>query len=610
MDMPPSPPPLPSASPPPLPPPPVAPPRGFWVALLLGIAGTVVLLASQALAAVIFAGIAGFKSFTAHHRVIPTAITQQLSTDPLLLAVCVFGSLPAVWGALWIMVRIQRGGRFTDFLALRGFRWTQLLLWGAILAAVVVGSDRLLRLIASPDDAGFTLNLLLPGPSLPWIVAAIILGAPLVEEPLFRGFMYRGLARSRWTTLVAILLPNCLWLALHVQYHWPTLIELFLVGIVLGLSRHFSGSTLLPILLHVGMNAFAALAALALLHPVGPIGLDLSRPTVLACMMQATAAKKSGDTDAALAAYTAALDLDPKNQEALEKRGLLHQSADDIEAAIADFTALLPLVPDPARILYLRARALVLNDDDSPALADLDRAITLDSRAYRAYSLRADIYGRKRDYDRAIADSQAALRLNPDFLPALRNLGSAYYESGDYDRAIAQFDHALRLFPQSSRDHVSRGIAYGNKGDTDRAITDFSAAIRLAPRYAMAYFDRGYAWYQKHDYRKAFLDFSRALELNPDDTTAANSLAWLFATCPDPIFRDGALAVRYAEQACRATDWKKPAYLDTLAAAYAEHGEWNKAIWWQERYLASALNPDDMARLRLTRYRHHQAYTE
>jgi len=594
------------AVPPPLPEPVANPPRGFWSALGLGLAGAAVMFVTQFLVAAIFGAVQGYQYFVDYHRAMPSGALHQLATNPLLLALCVFATLPTVWAALWVMVRIQRGGRFADFLALRGFRWTQLLIWFPVLALVLFGSQWLLHALGASDDSDFTLNLLLPGPAVPWIIAAIALGAPLVEEPLFRGFMYRGMARSRWTTLLALVIPNCLWVLLHIQYHWPTLIVLFLVGLVLALSRHYSGSTFVPILLHLGMNTFAVVATLSLLHP----GLDLSRPSVLACMMQAAAAKKADDNSSAIAAYTQALTLDPKNQEALEKRGLLHQSEDDLDDAVADFTALLRLAPDSARIHYLRADALTDQRDYAAALTDLNRAVALDASAYRAYTLRAYIYDQKNDFKRAIADGQTALRLHPDYLPAIRDLGSAYHDSGDYDHAIKQFDQAVRLAPRSARDRVSRGTAYEWKGDYDHAIADFSEAIRLSPRYAFAYFHRAYCWQQKRAYRKVYLDLTRALEIYPDYTAVANGLAWFLATCPDPIFRDGAQAVRYAEQACRDTHWKNPTYLDTLAAAYAEHGDWDKAVWWQEHTLATTKTPDDMARLRLTRYRHHQAYTE
>jgi len=602
------------SQPPPLPP--LAarvrrPERGFWSALLLGLAGVAVFLGTQFGIALIFGTVRGAQYFVEHRRAMPANLLEQFVHDPLLLAICVLASVPVIWGTLFVMVRIQRGGNFARYLALRGFGAGQFLLWLALLAVVFFGSQWLLRGFDGESDEHSLLNLLLPAATLPWMALAIALGAPLAEEPLFRGFMYRGLARSRGTTVVALVLPNVLWVALHLQYRWPALVVLFLAGLVLGLARYFSGSTLLPIVLHGAMNTISLLVALCVLHPASwSRGIDLSRKTVRGYTLEAAAAKQTGDDETEREAYTHLLELEPGNLDILEKRGLLDEEAEDYDSAIADFSTLIRLEPDSSRYRYLRAHAATFRDDNKSALADLDRAIALDAKAYRAYALRAYIREGQHDFPRAIADNKVALALHPDFLPALRGLGHDYQGIRDYDGAIKQFSRTIQLAPGSAHDLVSRGVAYGWKGDHDRAITDFSAAIRLAPHYAIAYADRGYAWMQKRAYRRAFLDLTRALEFDPENTHAANDLAWLLATCPDPIFRDGAQAVRYAEQVCRATDWGNAAYLDTLAAAYAERGDWAKAIWWQERYLALVKNPDDMARLRLTRYRHHQAYTD
>lgn len=59
---------------------------------------------------------------------------------------------------------------------------------------------------------------------------------------------------------------------------------------------------------------------------------------------------------------------------------------------------------------------------------------------------------------------------------------------------------------------------------------------------------------------------------------AMNGLAWILATDPEASFRDGAEAVKLARQACESDDWKTPAYIDTLAAAYAEQEEWDEAM--------------------------------
>src|SRR5262249_49421907 len=63
-------------------------------------------------------------------------------------------------------------------------------------------------------------------------------------------------------------------------------------------------------------------------------------------------------------------------------------------------------------------------------------------------------------------------------------------------------------------------------------------------------------------------------------------LAQLLATCPDDKVRDGKRAVQYATTACELTDWKVPSCLETLAAAYAEAGQFEEAIRYQTRALS------------------------
>src|SRR6185436_19531912 len=84
--------------------------------------------------------------------------------------------------------------------------------------------------------------------------------APIQEELLFRGFLYRGLSLSfgPWTT---ILLTSAVWSVVHLQYNWFYLGEIFLLGAVFGWLRMRSGSTILTILLHGTMNALATLSA-------------------------------------------------------------------------------------------------------------------------------------------------------------------------------------------------------------------------------------------------------------------------------------------------------------------------------------------------------------
>src|SRR5207253_1400031 len=70
----------------------------------------------------------------------------------------------------------------------------------------------------------------------------------------------------------------------------------------------------------------------------------------------------------------------------------------------------------------------------------------------------------------------------------------------------------------------------------------------------------------------------QALQLEPTYAPAMNDLAWILATNQDPAVRDGAEAVRLAEQACQLAGTREPRYWGTLDAAYAEQGKFDDAI--------------------------------
>jgi uncharacterized protein len=83
---------------------------------------------------------------------------------------------------------------------------------------------------------------------------SLIIVAPVSEELLFRGFLFRGFVREPRDALPGILAISLIWSLLHIQYDWFGAGLVFAIGVLLGYVRLYSGSTTLVILLHILLN--------------------------------------------------------------------------------------------------------------------------------------------------------------------------------------------------------------------------------------------------------------------------------------------------------------------------------------------------------------------
>jgi uncharacterized protein len=184
----------------------------------------------------------------------------NVAGDGRALALTVIGGLPAVLLAIWLPVHLSRTP-FKEYLALRWTTWQNVVIGIAAMIVMVEGWDLLSKATGHEVTAGFMGDIMksVISDGVLWLaVLAFAVVAPLTEELLARGFLYRGWSESFLRVPGAIVLSSLVWTAMHVQYDLFFLGEVFSIGLVLGYVRYRSQSIWLTTLLH-GLNNLAAL---------------------------------------------------------------------------------------------------------------------------------------------------------------------------------------------------------------------------------------------------------------------------------------------------------------------------------------------------------------
>jgi tetratricopeptide (TPR) repeat protein len=183
----------------------------------------------------------------------------------------------------------------------------------------------------------------------------------------------------------------------------------------------------------------------------------------------------------------------------------------------------------------------------------------------------------------AIARYEEALRIVPDLASARSNWAQALFRLGRVDEAMAQYEMALKLAPYDAATQYHLGVALLSAGKTDDAIRHLREAIKIKPDAELAHGALGRAWVLSGNLGDGVKHLREALRLNPDLHPALNDLARVLATAGNAKWRNGAEALRLAERANALTNFSNAEYMDALAAAHAENGDFERAIQTAEQ---------------------------
>ena len=370
------------------------------------------------------------------------------------------------------------------------------------------------------------------------------------------------------------------------------------------------------------------------------------------------ATSASGDIEKALA-------LDPDFAPAYWRRATAFLAEYDYDRVIEAIDDAIRLDPKFAEVYVYRGTAWAGKGNLDKGLRDCKRAIQLCPTLAMAYAGLSSILNAMGDREHALSQAHEALKHDPADTFAYSMIGSYWLANGNDDQAIAAYTNAIHVDNNYGPAFLQRGKLYSRQGDFQKALIDLDRAVEIMPKDADAIEARAYAYYRlgKMDEssadrtaaarmrKKSPVIHPKSTESNDNQTTAEsttnkavpptneasagtanidtanlpvaetksspaqqlNNSARRKATSTDERYLNGPRAVELATEACTKTEWKRAKFIDTLAAAYAETGDFEAAIQWQTKAIElSAANSafKAAAEERLELYRAHQPCRE
>jgi len=197
----------------------------------------------------------------------------------------------------------------------------------------------------------------------------------------------------------------------------------------------------------------------------------------------------------------------------------------------------------------------------------------------------------------AIGHFERILQIEPNEAMAHGSLGAALLKMGQTSGGMAHLQKSLEIEPKQASVHSSLGVALLETGQPEESLAHLQAALKIDPESGEAHYNLGNTFLRMRRADEALAEYERALQINPDDTEALNNMAWVLATWPDALTRDGNKAVAAAERANTLTNGRSSIVNATLAAAYAEAGRFGDAVANAQRALELAAEEGNGARV-------------
>jgi len=297
----------------------------------------------------------------------------------------------------------------------------------------------------------------------------------------------------------------------------------------------------------------------------------------LAGIMRARALANAGKFDIAINGLRRLSIEDPMSMDVLVTLGQVLQMQGSTEEAIKEYDLI--LLSDPGHLdaaIYLAGAQIAVGRFPA-AEKTLTTALARHPDQPDLLQLLARVQAKTNRVDEAKNTFRKAIELTKDGSKARLEFARTLVAAKELDDALKELEPLIGDPVLMPRALPVRASIRDMKRDFKGADEDMRAAIEAEPGLPDHYVTLAIMLTGRREYDRAIQLVHEGIAVHPQDLALQNALAWLLATAPQAHLRDGRKARELAMIVCEKTNYSRHGFLDTLAAACAEVGDFETA---------------------------------
>lgn len=285
-----------------------------------------------------------------------------------------------------------------------------------------------------------------------------------------------------------------------------------------------------------------------------------------------------------------ALSVEPRNLAAFMVKGRAYVMLRQLATAVDVYKKALDANPQAWEPAHMLASISQMQGDFGQAIDWYEKVVTNNPdnpELWTEYALLLHSNGVSR---RALSAADRAVELAPANPAYLNNRGMIQLSLNNVKGAKADFSAALKAVPGHQEAMLNYANVLRSGGLLAESLALLEGAVKRYPDFVRAYVGKMYTLSAMGEYQSALVEIRNAYNLAPADPYVLNEYAWFLATSPEDSVRNGILAVQLAKECTLYEPAPVPGHYDTLAAAYAEAGDFEKAMEAEQQAIRLGLS--------------------